>query len=68
MLQIVVNGSPREIPAGTTVTALLGLLAIERGRVAVERNRDVVPKQRYDEVVLEAGDRVEVVALVGGGL
>jgi thiamine biosynthesis protein ThiS len=66
-MRIVVNGKDQLVPAGTTVAELCALLGVERGRVAVERNQDVVPRQRYDEVVLVAGDHVEVVAFVGGG-
>ena len=66
-MRVTVNGAERVVPAGTTVAGLLVLLGIERGRVAVERNRDVVPKKTYDEVRLAAGDTLEVVAFVGGG-
>lgn len=66
-ITIAVNGNERQIPAGTTVGGLLGEMGIDRGRVAVERNRDVVPRARWDEVTLEAGDRLEIVAFVGGG-
>jgi thiamine biosynthesis protein ThiS len=67
-IEIVVNGAPRQIPAGSTVAGLLVILGVpDRSRVAVERNKDVVPKRQYDDVTLEAGDRLEVVAFVGGG-
>ena len=66
-IEINVNGQPRAVPTGTTVAALLVTLGVERGRVAVERNHDVVPRRDYDQVTLSAGDRLEVVAFVGGG-
>jgi thiamine biosynthesis protein ThiS len=66
-ISVSVNGTPREVPRGTSVAALLTLLGVERGRVAVERNHDVVPRKEYDSVTLDAGDRLEVVAFVGGG-
>jgi thiamine biosynthesis protein ThiS len=66
-IDISVNGQTRSVAPGTTVAALLALLGIERGRVAVERNHDIVPKQDYDQTTLAAGDRLEVVAFVGGG-
>jgi thiamine biosynthesis protein ThiS len=62
-----VNGQVREIPRGTTVAGLLALLGVERGSVAVEKNQDVVPRRQYDDIVLDAGDRVEIVSFVGGG-
>ncbi|HKA87133.1 MAG TPA: sulfur carrier protein ThiS [Haliangiales bacterium] len=67
MIEVVVNGKAQELPEGTTVAGLCVRLGVERTRVAVERNQDVVPRKAYDEVTLEAGDRVEVVAFVGGG-
>jgi thiamine biosynthesis protein ThiS len=67
MIEIVVNGVPREVPDGTTVAGLIELLGVERGQVAVERNRDVVERRRHHEVTLVRGDRVEVVTFVGGG-
>jgi thiamine biosynthesis protein ThiS len=66
-IEISVNGQTRCVAPGTTVASLLSLLGIERGRVAVERNHDIVPKKDYDQTTLAAGDRLEVVAFVGGG-
>ena len=65
--EIVVNGAPREVARGTTVAALVAELGLEGRRVAVERNRDVVPRARHGEVTLEPGDRLELVTFVGGG-
>lgn len=62
-----VNGAERELPTGTTVAELLVVLGVEGGRVAVERNHDVVPRKDHALVTLVAGDRLEVVAFVGGG-
>jgi len=64
---ISVNGAPREVPAGTSVRALLGLLGLEGQRVAVAVNRSVVPRSAYDTQRLAAGDRVEILEAVGGG-
>src|SRR5688572_6966108 len=66
-IAVSVNGAGREVPSGTTVAGLLSLLGVERGRVAVERNHDVVPRKDYDAVTLVAGDRLEIVGFVGGG-
>ena len=66
-LRLTVNGEPRTVPGGTTVAGLLRLLAIEGGRVAVERNLDVVPRSTWAEAALADGDQVEIVTFVGGG-
>jgi len=62
-----VNGKAREVPEGATVRDLLATLGLPPGPVAVEVNRDVVPRARHAQHVLHEGDRVEVVTLVGGG-
>jgi thiamine biosynthesis protein ThiS len=66
-LEITVNGRAMTVPAGSTIAWLLVQLGVDKGRVAVEKNRDVVPKKTYEEVTLAPGDRVEVVTFVGGG-
>jgi thiamine biosynthesis protein ThiS len=64
---IVVNGESRPIRAGQTVAELLGELGLDPRQVAVERNREVVPRALHASTVLAAGDRLEVVTFVGGG-
>jgi len=66
-IRIRVNGDKREIAAGTTVTALLASLGIAREGAAVERNREIVPRSRHGETVVEDGDAIEIVTAVGGG-
>ena len=67
MIDIVVNGEARQVAVGTTVLGLIDQLGLSGRRVAVERNREVVPRARHGEVELAAGDRLEVVTFVGGG-
>lgn len=66
-MQLHVNGEAREVPDGCTIAALLELLEVRMKGVAVERNLQVVPRAEHPTTVLEEGDRVEVVTLVGGG-
>jgi sulfur carrier protein len=66
-LAIRVNGETRRVPAGCRVSDLLDLLAIERRRVAVAVNREVVPRSAHASRTLAAGDRVEILEAVGGG-
>jgi sulfur carrier protein len=61
-----VNGAPRALPTDTTVAALIALLDV-RGRYAVEVNGEIVPRSAHAEHRLVEGDRVEVVAAIGGG-
>jgi sulfur carrier protein len=49
------------------LTALVEKLNLRRGRVAVELNQSVIPKAEWASVVLQPGDKVEIVNFVGGG-
>jgi sulfur carrier protein len=67
-IEIVVNGEARLAPGGASLADLLGLLGLaDRSRLAVERNRQVVPRAQWAATVLATGDRVEIVTFVGGG-
>jgi thiamine biosynthesis protein ThiS len=66
-MNVIVNGEVRAIEPGTTVAGLLECLKLQPRLVAVERNEALIPRGRHAECVLEAGDRVEIVTLVGGG-
>jgi thiamine biosynthesis protein ThiS len=66
-LTITVNGENREAKPGATVVDLLRELGLESGRVAIERNLEILPRPRWGETVVEAGDRYEIVQFVGGG-
>ena len=64
---LVVNGESRELPRDSTVTDLLTLLELAKRPVAVEVNRELVPRARHAQHRLCHGDQVELVTLVGGG-
>lgn len=66
-IDIVINGETRSVVEGTTVAGLIGELGLADRRVAVERNREVVPRAQHASTVLAAGDRLELVTFVGGG-
>lgn len=66
-MNIVLNGEPREFPAPLTVAELLTALQMPTRGVAVEVNREIVPRHLHDQQRLQDGDRLEVVSLVGGG-
>lgn len=67
MPTIVVNGETRTIRGGQTIAELLRELGLDSRQVAVERNRDIVPRAEHGQAVLADGDRLEVVTFVGGG-
>ena len=66
-MQITVNATPRSLPSGATITHLLDLMKVRRDAIAVEVNREIVPRARHAEHVLCEGDVVEIVTFVGGG-
>jgi len=65
--QIRVNGRSRTVASGCTLAELVASLELDRRRVAVAVNRDIVPRSRFDAHALSAGDRVEILEAVGGG-
>jgi thiamine biosynthesis protein ThiS len=67
MIEIVVNGDPRQVPAGTTITGLLGILSIPAERVAVELDRAIIKNIFWPQTELRPGSRIEIVHFVGGG-
>ena len=64
---IILNGDPYSIGGDTPLAELLERLKMRRGRVAVEINREIVPKADYDATIVRAGDQVEIINFVGGG-
>lgn len=66
-MNILLNGSPHECADGTTLSQLLADNGYAGRRVAVEINRDIVPRSAHDATVLVAGDQVEIVHAMGGG-
>lgn len=66
-IDVVINGQPRTVNQGTSVAGLIGELGLSGRPVAVERNREVVPRALHASTLLAAGDRLEVVTFVGGG-
>jgi thiamine biosynthesis protein ThiS len=67
MIEIVVNGDPRQVPPGTTITGLLASLGIPPERVAVELDRAIIKSAAWPETPLQPGARIEIVHFVGGG-
>lgn len=61
------NGQSMEVPAGTTIEQLLALAEIRSRLVAVEVNREIVPREQHAGHRVASGDTIEAVTLVGGG-
>ena len=61
------NGESRRITAPLSVAALVETLGLDRRKVAVERNEQIVSRSQYDATLLADGDALEIVHFIGGG-
>ena len=66
-MRLVINGEERELSGAATIDALVAALGLDRRKLAVERNLTIVPRSAYASTALADGDRIEIVAFVGGG-
>ena len=66
-MRIIINGEGRDFPAPLSVDALLGQLGLDPRKIALERNLEIVPRSAFAATPLADGDRIEIVAFVGGG-
>ena len=66
-MKIQVNGEEKEISHGLSVAGLLNELQIRPGRVVVELNRTIIPREAHEATSLKHGDMLEIVHFVGGG-
>ncbi len=66
-MQLTINGDERSFDAPLSLAGLLEQLGLKLDRVAVEYNRNIVPRPQWSETSLEDGDRLEIVQFVGGG-
>ena len=65
--KIQLNGDPYEISNGTNLNELLNKLKIQKNKVAIEVNGEIVEKNKYPNLILNENDRVEIVHFIGGG-
>ena len=67
MAKIQLNGNPHEINTETNLNQLLNELKIKKTKVAIELNGAIIEKNKYPKVILNKGDKVEIVHFIGGG-
>ena len=65
--KIQLNGDPYEINDGINLNELLKKLKIQKNKVAVEVNGEIIEKNKYLNLILNKGDKVEIVQFIGGG-
>ncbi len=66
-LGVRINGEERRVADGISIAEMLREIGLDPAKVAVERNREIVPRSVLDEIPVENGDAYEIVHFVGGG-
>lgn len=67
MIELIINGEPRNFPAPLTLAQLTATLDLAGKRIAIEKNGEIVPRSQHASTALASGDRLEIVVAVGGG-
>jgi thiamine biosynthesis protein ThiS len=67
-MRLIVNGDEKDYAGITTLSSFVEHLGLKPDRLAVELNRDIVPRSQWGSTILRDNDRLEVVHFVGGGL
>ena len=66
-MTVTINGEVQEIPDGLSVSDLVARLGLSTGRVAIERNREILHREAWPQTPVQSGDILEIVHFVGGG-
>jgi sulfur carrier protein len=66
-MKLMINGKPREVERPMTLAVFLAELDLHERMVVVERNGEIVRRERFGETLLEAGDTLEIVQMMAGG-
>ncbi len=66
-MNITLNGKPYNLTQAVTLRELMDLLEIKQGQVAIERNREIVPRSLHEKTIINENDIIEVVSFIGGG-
>ena len=65
--KIQLNGDSYEVIIGTNLNELLNKLKIQKNKVAIEVNGEIIEKSKYPNLILRRDDKVEIVHFIGGG-
>lgn len=66
-MELVVNGKTEQLPDGISAAQLIEHLGLGDARLAMEVNREIVPRSSFGDYRFNAGDRIEIVRAIGGG-
>jgi len=65
-MEVLLNGEPHSIDRACTVKNLITGLGLD-GKFAIEINQNIIPRSKYPDTQLHAGDIIEIVQAIGGG-
>ena len=66
-MDLIINGESRELPDGITAAQLIERLGLTDQRLAMEVNREIVPRSAFGDYTFKPGDQIEIVRAIGGG-
>lgn len=66
-MEIILNGQPFDCQKAVDIAKLISLLELDPRSIAIELNREIVPKSQWQTTILMPADKVEIVQFVGGG-
>ena len=67
-MQIILNGTEKNFQDQISIATLIRELGLDKRKIAVERNREIVPSTAFNSVSLCEGDKIEIVHFIGGGM
>ena len=67
-MQIILNGTEKKFQDQISIATLIRELGLDKRKIAVERNREIVPRTAFNSVSLCEGDKIEIVHFIGGGM
>ena len=66
-MELIINGKAEQLPEGINATQLIEQLGLSNERLAMEVNREIVPRSSFEAHIFKAGDQIEIVRAIGGG-
>jgi sulfur carrier protein len=65
--ELIINGKKTDLPTGISITELLRQLNLDRDKIVIEVNSELISKDQYASILLKQDDQVEIISFVGGG-
>lgn len=66
-MELIINGKTEQLPEGINAAQLIAQLGLSHERLAMEVNREIVPRSSFEDHIFKPGDQIEIVRAIGGG-